>query len=46
VAKLASKIRKAYIMFVEKQKRNGIDMGIRGKVFENVKWAGCTSANG
>jgi hypothetical protein len=21
-------------------------MGIRGKVFENVKWAGCTSANG
>jgi len=41
-----SKIRKAHIMFVEKQKRNGIGIGIRGMDFENVKWTGCTSANG
>lgn len=33
-------------MFVEKQKRNGIDMGITGNIFENDKWNGCTSANG
>jgi len=33
-------------MFMEKQKRNSIDIVIRRKVFENVKWTDCTSANG